>query len=249
MYSKALKNIPFEQAIPYSKDDLLLVMTKEVALRLTSIIDENGAEFSISHTMETEPIFKCKDYNARCEEFAEIMTARLERYFDTKKSDYIFFDLEEQKILEKIFNISNLNCSVIIYMQKDGEFKEIDLDDLDFTQSRKCLPILNKLKARSVLKPDEYYKMRQATKKKSEEQKKKFEQMAKKHQNEVMGKYFKRYPKLSSFKTQTEVKKYYRKLAKKYHPDAGGDNDIFIIINEDFDIILNSKWFNKLPAE
>lgn len=249
MFSGGLRNIPFEKVIPYNKDDLLLVEDKDIAIRLTNIMDENENIFSISYTMENEKIFNCKDFNARCQEFAEIFPARLERYFDTSKADYLFFDLEEQKMLEKIFKMSNLNCSVVIYMEKDGEFKEVELENLGFKESRRCLQVLNKYKVRAVTRVDEYYKLKQASKHSAEETKKKFDEMAKRQNEKVMGKYFKRYSKLSGFKTKSEVNTYYKKLVKKYHPDKGGDGDIFVIINEDFKIIKSSKWFERLPEE
>ncbi|MCX8074125.1 MAG: J domain-containing protein [Clostridia bacterium] len=249
MFSKGLRMIPFEKVIPFNKDDLLFIAEKDIALRLTNIIDENENVFSISHIMENEKIFNCKNFDARCQEFAEIFLARLERYFDTYKVDYLFFDLEEQKMIEKIFKASNLNCSVVIYMEKDGEFKEAQLEELGFKESKRVLNILNKYKVRVVTKPDEYYKLKQISSKKTEETKKKFDEMAKKHEQKAMEKYFKRYSKLSSLKTKSEVNAYYKNLAKKYHPDRGGNSEIFVIINEDFNIIKSSKWFKRLPEE
>jgi len=249
MFSKSLRLIPFEQAIPFSKDDLLLVMDKDVAFRLANIVDEDNKPFSISYTMGKEAVFHCDDFDKRCEKFSDIMDARLERYFDTKKTDYLFFDLEEQKRLQTIFSLCNLNCSVIIYMMAKDGFKEVNLEELNYKDSRKCLSYLSKLKARSVLRPDEFYKLKQVSSKKSEETKRKFEQMSKEQQEKRVKVYFERYSKLSGFKTQKDVSQYYRKLTIKYHPDKGGDEEIFRIIAEDFNVIKKSKWYLGLPTE
>lgn len=249
MFSKGLRTIPFEQVIPFNKDDLLFIVDRDIAIRLSNIIDENNNVFSISYTMENESVFKCKDFDKRCQEFSEIMPSRLERYFETNKADYLFFDLEEQKLLEKIFRMSNLNCLVIIYLNRNGEFSEVQLEDLRLNESRKILKLLNKYKVRAVTKPDEYYKLKQIANNKTEESKKKFEEMAKNLDQKTMKKYFKRYPKLGNLKNKSEVNTYYKKLVKKYHPDKGGDSDIFILINEDFETIRVSKWFNNLPEE
>jgi hypothetical protein len=38
---------------------------------------------------------------------------------------------------------------------------------------------------------------------------------------------FERYPFIKSISNQVDFKKKYRELARKYHPDTGGDEEIF----------------------
>lgn len=41
--------------------------------------------------------------------------------------------------------------------------------------------------------------------------------------------------------TLEEIKASYRRLAKQYHPDKGGDNDKFLLVQEAYDILSDSK--------
>lgn len=47
--------------------------------------------------------------------------------------------------------------------------------------------------------------------------------------------------------TPDEVKKAYRRLAKKHHPDLGGDSELFKEINKAYDDIINGRYVVELP--
>jgi DnaJ-class molecular chaperone len=49
---------------------------------------------------------------------------------------------------------------------------------------------------------------------------------------------------ISSSSENKDISKAYKKLAVKYHPDKGGDEDIFKIIREAYDAIKKNRGFN-----
>lgn len=51
---------------------------------------------------------------------------------------------------------------------------------------------------------------------------------------------------LNHVKSTSDLKKHFRELAKKHHPDMGGDPERFRSMNEDFNSIKDSRWYKKL---
>jgi len=52
---------------------------------------------------------------------------------------------------------------------------------------------------------------------------------------------------LSKGSTQQEIKQAYRKLALKYHPDKGGDSDMFLKVKQAYDELLVGKESKTYP--
>lgn len=62
-------------------------------------------------------------------------------------------------------------------------------------------------------------------------------------------KFFKEYGgDYSKIKTKLDAKKVYRDAARKHHPDAGGNPEMFKKLSTDWENVESSKWFTKLAA-
>lgn len=249
MFSRDLKRLNFDNVIPFNKDDLLIVASPNLAFRLTNISDENNNYFSIKAIMEEKDIFDCKDFNKKCREFADIMEARVERYFVTKKARYIFFDEEEQNFIKGIIRRNTLNATIVIYEREDvkNQFKEVKYTDLPYKEYMEVSRYMRRLGVTCVIKPDRYYALYSASKKESEE---KFEKLRKNRDGEFMTTMQRRYKKLALIKTKEEFKRYYRGLSKKYHPDSpSGSHEIFAQISADFEKLKETFWYRTLENE
>lgn len=240
--------MPLSTVIPYDKDDLLVLASPLIAFRIVKPQDEAGNFFSIKDTMESSTVFACPDFNKRAEEFAKIFETRIERYFETGRASYIFFDEEEQAFIKGIFRKNVLISSVLIYIRPDNEtkFKQIDYVDLNSTQYMEVNKHLRKLKAICMVRPELYYSMYNSTARKSKD---KFEEMMSKKEQTIIEPMLSRYPKLKDIKSKQQLKKYYRYLSKKYHPDLRDEDedDISAEINKDFEDIKQTRWYTNLP--
>jgi hypothetical protein len=250
MFSKDLKRLPFDNIIPYNENDLLLIANPYLAFRLTNIVDDNNSYFSIKSVMteHTDP-FACADFNRTCTDFAEIMEARIERYFVTKKVTYLFFDEEEQNFLKTMFRNNTLTSSVILYMRTNVRetFKEIDYTDLVRKEYLEVSKYLRRLRIMTVVRPDQYYSMYVSSKKESKER---FENLRRNKDKEFMKKMFDRYPKLKDIKTKSQFRTYYLGLSKKYHPDASqGSHEMFAEISVNFELLKETYWYRSLTDD
>lgn len=246
MFSKGLRQLPLDQVMPFNDDDLIVICEGDIGFRLTNVVSDDNAPFSIRYLVENKPIFKCSDFRERMLEFSKIMPARLERFFDTKKVDYLFFDLEEQQQIQQALESTSLSCAIEIYIVKDGEFKKVELEDLSASESRTVLKHLTRLRVRAVSECREYYMMRVDYKKKVDKSREKFKKRSEKMKTDSMITYFSRYSKLKSYSEKKQVDKYFKLLLKKYHPDKGGDESIFVIINNDSKDIKGLSWYKSL---
>lgn len=249
MFSAAIKNIPTDRVVPFNDDDLMLILSNKIALRMRNISSDKDEPFSIRYLMEKKEVFSCNDFKVRMDEFSEILGARIERFYETKKCDYIFFDAEEQKTLQMVLGSVPLSCTVDVYIRNDdGDYECQDLIELSPRLARETLNILSKLKVRAVMDCREYYNVTSGLAGKMGGRDS-FEKRAEKLIIESMERYFIRYPRLSTLATKDDVNKYFKKMLSKYHPDKNKSEDaedLFKIINEDSDKIKAGRWYAKL---
>lgn len=257
IFSTGLKKLDFSRVIPFNDDDLLYMIDKNTALRISNISTDKGAIFTIKHIMETseietgtskQKVFGSTPFEERIKEFNAIMETRLERYFDTNKSEYIFFDKEEQNFLTKeIFSKLSMSGLVFVYIRTDDGFAEIDMLDLDVKTSRVIISVLNKLKIRALMRASDYYDANRIIRDRINRAKKRFKTKNMQMKVDRMKVFYLRYPKLQSYSTSKEVDKYFKMLKRKYHPDKEtGNHDTFVMINNDFKDLQNTSWYNSL---
>lgn len=245
LFTKQIRKLPLEQAIPFNKDDLMIVVSKNIAFRLTNLMDERHNGFYVQDVMEKETVFATPEFSVRMKKFAEIMEARMERFFDTGKAEYLFFDEEEQNYIRNVFNNHDLKCGVLIYVKKkkSGKFEELDFEQMDYKAFKKIAPHFKKLGIKCVVRPEKYFILKHQFNEKNRER---FEKLKQNKEGAFMEKMFKRYKLLKEMNTKEDVAKYYKKLAVKYHPDKGGDPEVFMKIKSDFEAIKQSTWYAEL---
>lgn len=251
MFSGALRKAPFERAIPFNENDLMILINPYLGIRLCNVVKETGENFKIgSFIMQNPEIFGKQGYSERIKEFAEIFHGRVERFFVTKKNDYLFFDLEEQKFLKKLMSKSGLSCSVELYKySKDKAPEKINYLDLTYKQSVPVTKFLSSYKIRAVMDCRDYYNV---NKRKYDENRFDFEKMKsdiKNKKESEMQTFYSKYPKLKGLDDKKRVNLYFKKLTIKYHPDKGGDADICSSIRQDFENIKSTRWYINLIDE
>lgn len=255
MFGHALRKAPFERAMPFNDKDLMILVSPEYGIRLCNITTEQGETFEIkSFMISKKDVFKCEDFDARLLDFADIFQGRVERFFVTNKSDYIFFDLEEQKFLRKLMSRPGLSCSVEVYRyHKDKSPERIDYLDVDYKDSIKITRFLNACGVKMILTARDYYYLAKRNYDETKDRRSKYQDFVKNKKEGEMTQYYRRYSKLKDLDTQDRVDKYFKKLTIKYHPDRniakGGENttEICAQIREDFENIKESTWYKALP--
>lgn len=250
MFGNAIRRCPLEQAIPFDNNDLMVIVSKNIGFRLCNIISERGEVFSIRKLMNTdEKNFGKVKFEDRIKDLADIFQARLERYFVTKKTDYIFFDGEEQRAIRKYLCKPGLSCSVEIYRISKEEPEIIDFLSLDRKEASTITRFMSLCSVRTVIDCREYYYLcndKGIKSSKFEQSNAKFKTKMDKEKKQ-MEVFFKRYPKLSSFKSKEKVNKYFKKLIIKYHPDKGGDGETCAQITSDANAIRETNWYKNMP--
>lgn len=239
-----MKKLPIEHALPYNENDLMIVMSPDVAFVIKEIQNDRGEKFSIKHHIEENKIiFGNPEFEKRCSDFAEIFDARIERVFVTNKSDYMFFDQEEQKSIKEVFTNNSLSGMLDVLIMKNGKFRPSMIEDMTMLNFQKVRPFLRKLNATYILHPDLFVRMNLAYKRSEEKKKKNF--IGK--QKEEVSKIFEKYPELN-VNTKQEFKEAYRKLAKACHPDSvpGGDGQEFKKLGDAVNRLRKSKWYKRM---
>jgi hypothetical protein len=242
-----MRALPIDRIFPFNDNDLMVAASDQLIFGLRDIRDETGSVFSIRSIIEARlDIFGSKPFKDRNKEFTGLLFTRLERYFVTKKSDYLYFDLTEQEYLrDKIFKSHALTARVDIYLVDEKKFIPIDFERLS---SRDYMPFrkpINELGAVALIPPGVYVMMYD----KAENFDKMSRERVKKVRTDVkMEKIFRKYPGMSSCKSKDEFSDLYRQTAKALHPDLhGGNHEKFVEFQEDVDYITKkSKWYRGL---
>jgi hypothetical protein len=244
--------IPFDKIVPYDEENLIVYCTKNVALILKNIRDDKGGIFSIKEFMLSQTVFACKDFRKRCDEFIEIMGARLERYFDTKKAEYIFFDEEEQAALKTLFTKHTLFCDVVVSIRnEEGRMEVMTFDEMIEREIPyvKVGKYLEGLGVRYEMSPRKFWMEMGRYKEKREDVKSKMEEILNRKEKKVVDTFLKKYP-IFNVKTKQEFSARYKKAAKKFHPDVNpAGAEIFKTLLEDMDEIKKTRWYSELEGE
>lgn len=252
MFGAALRKAPFERSMPFNEKDLMILISPEYGFRLCNITKETGDSFEIgSFIVQNPEVFGKQKYTERVHEFAEIFHGRVERFFITKKNDYIFFDLEEQKFLRKLMSKPGLSCSVELYRyHKDKSPEKIDILDLPYEDGKIITKFLAACKVRHVDNCREYYYANKKRHDRTRYQFNKEEFERRKQKEDELNKYFKKYPKLQSLDTKKKVNLYFKKLTVKYHPDKqDGDAELCTEIRGDFENLKETAWYGNLKED
>jgi hypothetical protein len=239
MFAQELIKIPLEKAYPENDKNLALFLDKDAVLVLTSIQNDIGEYFSIKDIMtstEGKVIFGEQDFMERIKDFLGILETRLERFFDTEKASYIFFDKEEQLFIQDIFKKNNLNCIVELRLRKEGKFESVDFEKITPSEFSKFRKHLRKHKIKYVINPERYFELKLAKINKADDFREKFEARKAEVEKQQIAQYFEKYPELEGVNSEEDFKKLLKQYAKKYHPDINPEaGDMFTQITVDFE--------------
>ena len=242
------RKLKWEQVAPFNENDLIMFLSPNLALVISGIRNSAGEnlEFSIKNIMQHEKyktVFACNDFSKALDNFAEIMDARLERYFITKKAKYIFFDEEEQSTLRRIVREFSLTCKVTIHRRRKDTltFEPRPMQLITSDEWAKIGSKISKAGVYCISTPDEYMRM--------SGRKRYPGRGILEREREQLRKIFEMFPDLNQHDLN-QLKKAYREYAKKYHPDLNqGDesaNQLYLKLQEAMAFIENTRWYKDL---
>jgi hypothetical protein len=172
IFTKEIRKLPFSKICPYNENDLVVFLDPCTALIISNIQDAKDSIFSIKDIMENNiEVFGNQGFEERCKEFSKILSTRIERFFTTKKTHYMFFDKEEQMALEKAFNQFELFGIVKIFLRKDEEssFEEKDFDHLTNKEFMRVKKYIENFGIRYMIAPRRFYNINLKATMKSQE--------------------------------------------------------------------------------
>jgi hypothetical protein len=251
---EGVRKIPLDKILPYNENDIIMFVSPDIALVIFSLRDDNKQVFSIkSIMMDNSSVFACTDFDKVIAEFGKtLLKPRLERFFETKKSEYIYFDKEEQIFIKNILDKNHLSGFVRICMKnKEGVFADINFDKIKAGEYKNIRSDLRSLGIMYFVTADRRYAENKVLNATKEEAKKSnpfsFRDMLKKRETAKVDKVFKRFPDFK-VKTKQSVKAVYKMLSKIYHPDVKdtGDEKKFKELKSDYDTLKGSYWYKDL---
>lgn len=241
LFPQKTKKLEWEKIMPY-QSDLMYMVNPCLGLRLCNLVNADGKQFQIDFLMKQEQeVFHCENPDQRIKDFEQIMDARLERLFITKKSKYLFFDGEEQAYLKDAFDTLQLSCVVEPYLLGEDGMKKIELNELNPRYRVLIINAMRKLDVRYICELKEYFEWTQMDRNHSSTG-------FSRTKSDFFAEMEYKFPKLKEVKTKGEVKKYERYLSKKYHPDVSKfDPELYAQMRKDLDSLKESMWYKKLP--
>ena len=244
-----LKRLPWECIVPYNSEQLLLIASPTIAFGIFSLTNEKLEPFSIMSFVDANKnVFGEVAFKDRLSEFASIFEARIERFFITKKSPYLFFDAEEQQFLQRTFAKFRPTSYMEIFTRENQmvPFERKEFVDLSPKEFKEIFPYVKRMNPQIITNFERFYvQFREYEQKRKD----KLEELRKRNEESFMKEMFARYPFIKDIKDQIEFKRKYRELARKYHPDTGGDEEIFSQISTDFTEIAKTTWFDDLDGK
>lgn len=237
------RRLKWDQVIPFDKDNFMVIVAPKIAFLMKDIRDDGGTRFSLSEFMASDPnTFGTEDYQERVKNFSQFLCSRVERYFTTKKAEYLFFDKEEQAVLKKMAEGNPLFGTVEIYLRSDinSPFKHADFEKFQVKLVNKIFPYFKHIGISYITDPKSYILMRTATKERSQRVYQKRTTKA----DEALA----RWPSLAKCKTKEEFQKEKRTLCKKFHPDVNknASEDEMKALNVDLEVLEGSNWYERL---
>jgi hypothetical protein len=248
-----IRRIPLNKVMPYNENDLLMFVSPNVAFIIFSLMDDNKQVFSTKAIMMGhKEVFACTDYEKAVEDFSRnTLKARLERFFKTKKSEYIYFDKEEQDFLKKVFEKNNLSGFVQICLRrKDGKFEQINFEEISYTDYKRVRADLRSIIAMYMITPERFMALKRVQGKAEQKYNPfSFKDMLNKKDNEKAKKILEKFPDFN-VSSKKSVKAAYRMLSKTYHPDVNkGEDKMFKEIKEAYETLIKTLWFKGLREE
>jgi len=250
LFHKFIKRVPFDKIAPFNSEDLLLIMSPKTAIVLKSIMNDFNERFLIKDIIiNNKKVFGEKDFNERCKDFANIMSSRIERYFESNKSKYIFFDEEEQLFLKDLFHKNSLSCIVEVYFKIDDSFQKVDVEKININDFRLVRRDLSKLGVIEAMKVERYHNL--ISRKSGRVNRKKgffnFNDFISNSEKSKIETLKLMYPSLSEVSSKEDFKVCYKKLAKKFHPDLNpGKEEKFKRMKDNFEYLKKTKWHKNL---
>lgn len=246
--SRALSKLPYDRALPFNSRDLMIMVNPQIGFRLKNICNEIGGVFDISSVCEeNKKVFGDVSLNDRAKEFLQHFRSRVERYFITRKSEYIFFDTEEQEFLRKTMSAAGLSCSVDVFVvNESNDFEMIDYRMLNEKKAKNVIRFLSDCAVREVIDCMESYRAKNYRYRPSNFS---MGKRSMKFEDDIFDEYS-RYSKLKLVSSKESFKKYMKALRVKYHPDKCKDEnaeEISKVIAEDIENLKKTKWYIDLP--
>lgn len=248
MLPNKMRTLPLDRVFPFDDNDLMVAVSNKVLFGLREIRDDAGKVFSIKGIIESKPeCFGKQPISDRNKEFTKVMLTRLERLFLTRKTDYLYFDQEEQEYLqEKIFTDNALTAKVEIYLVEEDALAKIDFDHLTAMEFMRIKKEVAALGAVAVTSPAAYVMM---SEKSLHYDRQNNERMKKFRVDKTLEAIFAKYPDMRACKTKKEFDTLYKKIAKQLHPDR--NHNISVEEFQEFQegityITKKSKWYRGL---
>lgn len=254
MFHKQIAEIPLDRCFPFKSNGLAVMPgpRTDIFFVLKDILNVHDETFSIKELMEKLTVFGCSDFEDAMQKFSQIFKPRLERFFETKKAEYIFFDREEQEKLRGILKAEKLSAIVDVYIHVNGKNKRVNLKKIHRPGYLLLKKSLEELGVVVTMRPEEFMRMSQQANSARDEKSGRFNAFRQKQQEKeqaAVQEILQEFPTLN-VQSKDEFKKEFRKLAQLMHPDVNADNpkatENFANLNAKVEKLKQTLWYLKL---